>query len=624
MSTRTLRTLLVIIVAFATPVQWISGGQPAHAAPGYNRTVFASPRFQKVWSEADAAVANEQARRSWTWGPSPWFDYREFYKQAPNGLRLVQYFDKARMEINDPANTGGPLGGVTNGLLPVEMVAGRVKLGDGIGPDQYEPRAPAEIPVAGDPLNENPDAPTYRSFRAVATTDNGYRDSNRVGQRVGTTLAKDGVVGFRQELAQTRGTEIVVYEAATGHNVPRVFDDFRKSGPVPAIVAFGHPITDPYWVVARVGTSGVRQGRDLDVLVQIFERRVITYTPANPSVFQVEMGNVGQHYFQWRYPHLGGIGQPWHLPVSSFYDFEGILFASKQTSNQLTMHRMDLQGAHQQPLQQPSPATDFSTAPYSLLRSWELDGDWVFGASTRFTRDPDQRQIVRQRYTYAPSPQPSYRLVRVMESGADDHHPAVSPDGKKLVFASNRDGNMELYLASLPDDESPVRMIPIRLTQTQGCTVEYPDWLPDGSGLVYASDCEGGNWEIYVARLQYRQDRGDEIAVGRLIGPGDPELMRLTRNTVPDRFPRVSPDGQSIAFERDGQIFLMQIDGTGVRQLTTAGAHQSPTWSTNGDQVAFASDRGGDWEIYTRSILGPGESQLTRNSVEDRFPVWAP
>jgi hypothetical protein len=37
------------------------------------------------------------------------------------------------------------------------------------------------------------------------------------------------------------------------------------------------------------------------VLIQLFERRTLTYTPANPSGFQVEMGNVGQHYYSWRY-----------------------------------------------------------------------------------------------------------------------------------------------------------------------------------------------------------------------------------------------------------------------------------------------------------------------------------
>ena len=42
-------------------------------------------------------------------------------------------------------------------------------------------------------------------------------------------------------------------------------------------------------------------GAEKDILVQLFERRVLTYTPANPAGWQVEMGNVGLHYYRWRY-----------------------------------------------------------------------------------------------------------------------------------------------------------------------------------------------------------------------------------------------------------------------------------------------------------------------------------
>jgi hypothetical protein len=47
----------------------------------------------------------------------------------------------------------------------------------------------------------------------------------------------------------------------------------------------------------RVRVGGVER----DVLVQAYQRRVLTYTPNNPVGWQVEMGNVGRHYYQWRY-----------------------------------------------------------------------------------------------------------------------------------------------------------------------------------------------------------------------------------------------------------------------------------------------------------------------------------
>jgi hypothetical protein len=61
------------------------------------------------------------------------------------------------------------------------------------------------------------------------------------------------------------------------------------------VFALGYPITEPYWTVIRIA------GHDYLVLLQAFERRVLTYTPANPPGWRVEMGNVGRHYQDWRY-----------------------------------------------------------------------------------------------------------------------------------------------------------------------------------------------------------------------------------------------------------------------------------------------------------------------------------
>ena len=60
-------------------------------------------------------------------------------------------------------------------------------------------------------------------------------------------------------------------------------------------IAFGHPISEPYWARTKIG------GAEQWVLLQLFERRTLTYTPANSPAWQVEMGNVGQHYYTWRY-----------------------------------------------------------------------------------------------------------------------------------------------------------------------------------------------------------------------------------------------------------------------------------------------------------------------------------
>ena len=167
-----IRTALMVTIVAAL----FAAALPASAVPwAGDRTRFASPRFEQVWRGADLVVQQGRTNRSWTWGPQPWFDYKEVYKQSPNGQRLVQYFDKTRMEINDPQNAVGPLGGVTNGLLTVELVSGRLKLGEGIGPDQNEQRDPAGSPVAGDlpgpSSGPNPATPVsariWRTYRAL-------------------------------------------------------------------------------------------------------------------------------------------------------------------------------------------------------------------------------------------------------------------------------------------------------------------------------------------------------------------------------------------------------------------------------------------------------------------------
>ena len=112
---------------------------------------------------------------------------------------------------------------------------------------------------------------------------------------------------------------LVYYEPLTGRNIPKVFWDFLNlNGPIyangqyttgplnqPWFFASGLPVTDAYWANVKVA------GKQVDVLIQAYERRVLTYIPAyNGSPFNVQMGNVGQHYYNWRYKGQGCAGAP--------------------------------------------------------------------------------------------------------------------------------------------------------------------------------------------------------------------------------------------------------------------------------------------------------------------------
>ena len=111
-------------------------------------SAFAAPAFQMQWNAGEAVAPN-------FWGP---LELAKEGQQEPymetGGQRLVQYFDKARMEI-------GAGGAVTNGLLATELITGNCQLGDTL----FQNVGPATIPVAGDPDNLGP---TYASIQANA------------------------------------------------------------------------------------------------------------------------------------------------------------------------------------------------------------------------------------------------------------------------------------------------------------------------------------------------------------------------------------------------------------------------------------------------------------------------
>jgi hypothetical protein len=267
---------------------------------------FADDAFRSVWERTDLPVmvgAPGLLPRTWIWGPQPLTGgTRESYTNSPGGTRLIQYFDKSRMEVNNPHSPRSPWY-VTNGLLVIEMIEGRVQVGD----IAFEDRTPADEVVAGDPVEVNPKAPTYRSFRSVAYPVNTQRAPKRSGEIVTAVLAKDGSTWDNPSLARYNVT-LNSYEEQLGHNIPKVFTDFFmqqglvydngryiQSQIIDWIFVVGLPISEPYWT--RVNVGGVEK----DVLMQAFQRRVLTYTPDNAREWRVEMGNVGQHYLRWRY-----------------------------------------------------------------------------------------------------------------------------------------------------------------------------------------------------------------------------------------------------------------------------------------------------------------------------------
>ncbi len=269
-------------------------------------TVHADPpgntSFNRTWERTDYPVANSAVSRTWMWGPEAnTAALVEDYDEAPGGQRTVQYFDKSRMEDNgyrasDPWD-------VTNGLLVLELMTGRLQLGD----STFEQHDPADVNVGGDA--NDPTGPTYSTMAAVRNWEP-LADDTLITQRI----ARGGAVTTDDPSLATYGVTAAhrVQVPGIDHQVASVFWSFMNStglvwedGALQDALLFqnpfyatGYPLTEAYWATIQVG------GNARDVLLQCFERRCLTYTPDNATGWQVEAGNVGQHYYTWRYVQI--------------------------------------------------------------------------------------------------------------------------------------------------------------------------------------------------------------------------------------------------------------------------------------------------------------------------------
>ena len=198
-----------------------------------------------------------------------------------------------------------------------------------------------------------------------------------------------------------------------------------------------------------------------------------------------------------------------------------------------------------------------------------------------------------------------------------DHSPSWSPDGKRIVFTSERDENKEIYVMDADGSH------PRRLTENDNFD-QSPSWSPDGKRIAFMSDRDGdfAHFDIFVMDA----DGGNQ--------------QNITNNPFDDRDPSWSPDGERIAFssQRDGhfrsrfgitsEIYVMAADGGNQHRLTENLKNDwDPSWSPDGERIAFASDRKGDFvnfEIYVMDADGGNQHRLTENRHTDSSPSWSP
>ncbi|MBL8987504.1 MAG: PD40 domain-containing protein, partial [Gemmatimonadetes bacterium] len=142
---------------------------------------------------------------------------------------------------------------------------------------------------------------------------------------------------------------------------------------------------------------------------------------------------------------------------------------------------------------------------------------------------------------------------------AENLSPVYSPDGRRVVFVSNRAGSPQIY-GMAADGTDQELLVPF----DYGAGSSYaPDWSPDGTMIVFHREA-GGTPQIYTYDLASRQ-------------------LRARTSSGRNEDPSFAPDGRHIVFvsDRTGrrQLHVLDLETGKVRQVPTPGAARLPAWS---------------------------------------------
>ena len=200
-------------------------------------------------------------------------------------------------------------------------------------------------------------------------------------------------------------------------------------------------------------------------------------------------------------------------------------------------------------------------------------------------------------------------LTQLTSSSLDDREPAWSPNGESLVFRSNRTGNDELWRVPAAGGTQT------RLTQqASSISSSAPAWSPDGAEIAFQRSSASTGVQIYKMNAN---------------GQGQINLTGSAA-TVTNGHPAWSPDGSRIAFHSnrsDGrsEIFTMgPTGGTATRLTNVAGGSRQPVYSPDGSQLAFVSARAGGARVFTMTATGGAQTQRTATATDaaDATPAW--